>query len=272
MDEKKAIISRVTVRLLRPLIRMLLRFEIAHSEFAEMAKRAYVDVAYRYETIPNRKQTYSRAAVITGLSRKDVVRLREMDENAPVQPKAALNRATRVIGGWLQDAEFLDAHNQPKDLPLKGGAGSFEALVERYSGDITSRAILDELLRVGAVVRVDRDTVHLASHGYIPRQGETEMFEIAGRAASDLLGTVAHNLVNPQQPRFQRQVAYSDVAPDIAQEFQRYSHDRCQELLVELNKWLAAKCKEHESDSCEGSVRVGVGLYFFENEMTRSEK
>jgi len=266
MEDRKAVIAKITFKILRPLIRILLRFEIAHSEFSELAKRAYVDVAYRYDVIPNRKQTYSRAAVISGLSRKDVVRIREIDEQTAPQPKGALNRATRVIGGWLHDREFLDEHNRPKDLMLRGENGSFEALVARYSGDITARAILDELTRVGAVTRIDRDTVHLASPGYIPQQGEADIFEVAGRALTDLLRTSAHNIMDPQHPRFQRQVAYRDVAPEVAEEFRQYSRNRCQDLMLELNNWLAEKNKTIEPTAGEGKRRVGVGLYYFENQ------
>ena len=266
MQGSKAIIARVTLKILRPLIRILLRFDIAHSEFAELAKRAYVDVAYRYCTIPNRKQTYSRAAVITGLSRKDVVRLREIDETATHQTKGAINRATRVIGGWLRDPEFLDEHHQPKDLPLRGETGSFEALVARYSGDITARAVLDELSRVGAVVYVDRNTVHLASAGYIPHKSETEMLEVAGLCVSDLLHTSAHNIMDSQHAHFQRQVAFRNVPATVAEEFRRYSHDRCETLMLEFNTWLSIKTKSVEPKVGENKVRVGVGLYYFEND------
>jgi hypothetical protein len=266
MEGSKAIIARVTIRILRPLIRILLRFEIAHSEFAELAKRAYVDVAYRHYCIPKRKQTYSRVAVITGLSRKDVVRLRELDETAAHPTKGALNRATRVIGGWMCDVEFLNDQRQPKDLPLRGESGSFEALVARYSGDITARAILDELVRVGAVVRIDPDTVHLASAGYIPKKSETEMLQVAGRAATDLLRTATHNIMDPQHPRFQRQTSCDDLPASLAEEFQRYSHDRCRDLLQEFNVWLAEKSKSVDPQSEEARVRIGVGLYYFQND------
>jgi hypothetical protein len=266
MQGSKAIIVRVTLKILRPLIRMLLRFEIAHSEFAELAKRAYVDVAYRHYSIPKRKQTYSRVAVITGLSRKEVVRLHDLDENATHHTKGALNRATRVIGGWMTDAEFLNDQRQPKDLPLHGETGSFDALVARYSGDITARAILDELVRVGSVVRVDPDSVHLVSPGYIPKKSETELMTVAGRAVTDQLRTVTNNIMDPLHPRFQRQTSCDDLPISAALEFQIHSSERCRELLHELEVWLAEKSKSTDSPSEEARVRVGVGLYYFQND------
>ncbi len=266
MEGSKAIVANITVRILRPLIRILLRFEVAHSEFSELAKRAYVDVAYRYFSIPKRKQTYSRAAVLTGLSRKDVVRIREQQENAEPPNRGPLNRATRVIGGWLQDSEFLDANKKPKDLPLRGEIGSFEALVARYSGDITARAILDELVRVGAVIYADRHTVHLAAPGYIPEKNESAMLEVAGRAVTDLLRTSAHNIADASHAHFQRQVAFRNIPESVAEDFRRYSHDRCQDLMLEFNRWLSERSKNIDPKPGERTMRIGVGLYYFEND------
>jgi hypothetical protein len=64
------------------------------------------------------------------------------------------NRATRVLTGWARDADFLDRRGQPRPLEVDGAA-SFAVLVKRYSGDMPARAVLDELVRVGAVERLD---------------------------------------------------------------------------------------------------------------------
>lgn len=73
-----------------------------------------------------------------------------------------LNRAVRVITGWVRDPDFLDEDLQPKELPLRNGTTSFEHLVARYSGGITVRAILDELIRVGAVIKLEKSKVKLS--------------------------------------------------------------------------------------------------------------
>ena len=101
MNDIKHIIAKAALKVLEPLVRILLRYEVSHSEFSELAKRSYVDVAYKYYSIPNRKQTYSRVAVITGLSRKEVVRLSDEENQGIPETKGPVNRANRVIGGWL---------------------------------------------------------------------------------------------------------------------------------------------------------------------------
>ncbi|MFV2058757.1 MAG: DUF6502 family protein, partial [Thiohalomonadales bacterium] len=69
MEEFKKILSCAVIRMLNPMVKLLLRFEVSHSEFSELTKRAYVNIAFKHFSLPNRIKTSSRVAVITGLSR-----------------------------------------------------------------------------------------------------------------------------------------------------------------------------------------------------------
>jgi len=272
MDDLKNKLSKATIKVLSPLIRILLRFEVSHSEFSELAKQAYVKTAYQYFSIPNRKNTYSRVSVLTGLSRKEVVRLSQIDEKHLVETKGPLNRATRVITGWVRDEDFIDKNKQPKILPLRGADISFETLANRYSGDITSRAILDELIRVGAVHKTDKHTVQLQQQAYIPNKSQTELLEVVTDHAADLLSTGVHNIMTENDdPRFQRQVIYNDVPEHIKEEFEKMSQEKSMQLLIELDKWLAQKKKTVIAKPDEKRSRVGVGIYYFNNETENKE-
>ena len=66
------------LRLLRPLVRILLRNGVSYSTFADYAKWVYVDVASKEFGIRGRKQSTSRVSVLTGLSRKEVMRVRQL--------------------------------------------------------------------------------------------------------------------------------------------------------------------------------------------------
>jgi hypothetical protein len=267
MENIKVSLVKAVIRMLHPLVRILLTHEVAHSEFAEMAKRAYVDVAYKYFSIPKRKQTFSRVSVLTGLSRKEVVRLTNISKDEPPLTKGPLNRAVRVISGWLRDPDFLDKNSEPKTLSLRGDASSFEELVDRYSGDITSRAILDELIRVGAVEKLEGNKVKLRHHGYIPDESLTEKIDVLSTHVHDLLTTGVYNLSQEKEHRrFQRQVTYHDMPQSVIDEFQKYSHDKCLALLLDFNRWLAQKKKTVQVEQDEPTGRVGVGIYYFNND------
>jgi len=56
-------ISAAVLKLLRPLARILLRNGVPYGVFADLAKRAYVDVALNDFDVPGRKQTVSPAII-----------------------------------------------------------------------------------------------------------------------------------------------------------------------------------------------------------------
>jgi hypothetical protein len=267
MDKIKRTITRAVFKLLHPIAHILMRYEISHSELSEMTRRAYVDVAFKHFAIPNRKQTISRASVITGLSRTEVARLAAINDKDADVVSSTPNRATRVIGGWMSDTDFLDEDNEPMVLPLRNSDISFETLVNRYSGGITARAVLDEMLRTGAVKKVDKDHVKLLHHGFVPHGDDAEKINIFLTHANDLLSTGVHNLTQTDQPpRFQRQVTYVDMPQSVVKEFEELSREMSTELLVKLNKWLSEKDKEVDLQSDEPKYRIGVGIYYFKND------
>src|SRR5512139_3152579 len=150
MEKKitKAIAAAVTT-LLRPLVRLLLRNGISYRTFSDIAKRVYVTVAAEEFGIPGRKQSKSRISILTGLSRKEVLRVSRLPSPDDLGAVERYNRAARVVGGWVRDPRFNPGSGQPMDLPFDGEGTCFGELVRIYSGDAPSRAVLDELLRVG---------------------------------------------------------------------------------------------------------------------------
>lgn len=264
-------LAKAISTVLKPLVRVLIRNEVSVAAFEELARQAYVDVAYRHFAIPKRKTTYSRVAVLTGLSRKEVVRLAKLREQPEPPVKSNPNRAVRVINGWLQDAEFLDGHRKPRILPLQGEVGSFAALVARYSGDITLGAVLDELERLGIVARPDKLSVSLLSMGYIPADDELEKVRIMSLCTADLLATAVHNLDHrDEDARFQRQISFHNISDEVASEFKQLTNDRSTELLQELNQFLSSR-KTLSTESGVANNRVGLGIYYIENEFHTEE-
>lgn len=99
MENHKAILSAVR-RILMSLMRILLRNGIPFSAFADIAKKAYVNVAMEDFKIHGRKQSISRISILTGLHRKEVKAIQQAviagDDSSPDDKG---NRAARVISG-----------------------------------------------------------------------------------------------------------------------------------------------------------------------------
>lgn len=285
MDKQLATsLPKAVIYILKPIIRILMRNDISHAEFSALAKQAYIDVAHKYFSIPNKKMTNSRVAVLTGINRKEVLRLSRIKEESGDTLEGTPNRAKRVVNGWLNDSDFLDKDNNPLILNINNAQNSFSELASRYSGDITIGAIIDELERIGVVKRLNNEQIQLIEKAYIPQTGELEKIDILSTCVTDLLSSAVYNLdadVEQGEGRFQRQLVYKNVPNNVADEFQKLSSKKAQMLLEELNSWLADKTKtdsSHEgtedtentkqTNKQDDSIkkRVGLGLYYFEND------
>lgn len=262
-------LATATRKLLHPLIRIFLRNGKAARSFYDFVKQAYVDLAREEFGIHGKKATVSRIAILTGLTRKEVKALLAQPQTRDGLMEEEYNRAARVIAGWLKDPRFSDGHGHPAPLPLEGKRGSFAALVKVYSGDIPVRAMLDELVRVGAVQQMKNGRICLRSRGYIPQKRAPEKLSILGTDTADLIATIDHNVyVNPKNPRFQRKVMYDNVPIEAAQEFRAIAAARGQELLETLDRWLSHRDRDvNPSTKGTGRVRLGVGLYHFEEQL-----
>ncbi|MGX1200221.1 DUF6502 family protein [Marinobacter nauticus] len=268
-DAKTKSLHQALFRILRPMARLLLRNGIPFGEFSELVKRAYVEAALEDFSDGRRKPTDSRAAVMTGLTRKEVRKQREIlaGENPVRETTSHANRASRVVSGWVHDIGFQASNGEPAALAFEG-QGSFSELVRKYSGDMTPRAVLDELQRVGVVsVDVDSGQLHLKQRAYVPTGDSEEMLQIFGEDVSDLVATIDHNLVSGehgQQPLFQRTLTYNGIPPGVISEWRERAARQSQALLEELDSWLGPHDRGVSGREGGESVRTGLSIFYFE--------
>jgi hypothetical protein len=244
---------------------MLLRNSIPYGTFAELAKWLYVDVASSEFYIPGRKQTTSRAATITGLTRKEVKRLKEISGPDDLGAAERYNRAARVISGWLKDSLFTNAKGDPLELLFESGDNSFSSLVKSYSGDVPPRAILDEMTRVGAVEVID-GKVRLLTRGYIVKEGEAEMIGIMGVDVSEFIATFDHNMTHDQSEAFlQRKISYDNIPEEALPELRDLIFVQGRDFSEAIDR-LIAKYDRDTNPSLKGSgkKKAGLGIFYFE--------
>lgn len=266
-ENKSQVIYAALARILRPLFRILIRNGISYTTFADLAKWLFVDVAKKEFTIEGRKQTISRVSVITGLNRKEVKRVSQLPGPNDRARNEQYNRAARVIAGWRRDKQFRDSKGAPQDLPLAGEGTSFQTLVKKYSGDMPFRAVLDELVRVGAAVQTESGTVHLVARAYLPEGDESMKLHILGIDVAHLINSIQHNLMPDERgPFYQRKVMYDNLPDDILPKFRSLSGEAAQNLLEQMDIWLSQRDRDSNPE-IEGNGRntAGIGIYYFED-------
>lgn len=258
-------LSSAVLALLRPLVRILLRNGVSYGSFAELAKDVYVDVAFTEFAPQAKKQTITRVSALTGLTRKDVKRLLEADEENGADSEQRYNRAVRVISGWVNDPEFQTAGGRPASLQIEGASGSFAELVRKYSGDVTTQSMLEVLESAASVAR-NADKVRLVRKAYVPSSDPVEKLDILGADTAELIATIDHNLTHGETAlRYQRKVSNHQVAPEAISAFRKLSGERAQALLEELDAWLSENEATRDGEPSGTGRYVSLGVYFYED-------
>ncbi len=260
-------------RLLNPLIRILIRNGVTAMETCELVRKVFVDVATTGEfQLPGRRLSDSRIAILTGLSRKEVYRLRH--EKSSPKEVANRSRVMRVVAGWNQDPDFTGPYGLPLAVPFEPDpsvdALSFAELVRRHSGDMAPRAMLDELLRTGLAVMDDHGLIRNTGRTYIPTKLDPAAIERLGRVITRIADTLDFNnqVADPEDGRYERHVETdTGLTQEQYEQFNIYLRQKCQELFETLDNWLARQegrvGRQRQERLPEQRLIAGVGIYHF---------
>jgi len=266
MNQQK-ILYKAILSVLKPLVKILLRNNMPYGVFADLARRAYVEVATNEFAVEGRKQSNSRIATITGLSRKEVKRIQEIDEEQEANLVDKYNRAARVVYGWVHDENYQQKPGETLVLSFDGEMPSFSGLVKTYSGDVPPRAVLDELERVGVVAIDEHDQIRLLHRAYIPKTAINEKLQYLGSDVSALIQTMDRNIHETDKPPFfQRKVYYDNLPEESIAALQQLIAENSQALLEKIDQAMAAQDRDvHPEIGGSGRKAIGVSIYYFEN-------
>ena len=183
---------------------MLLRSGITWAEFSDLSKEVFVEIARSDYGIQGRPTNAARVAMITGLSRREVSRVRDVLLGQEPKKLSSGNRITRILTGWHVDSEFSDASGAPLPLPGTGDSPSLARLFNRYAGDLPHGALQKELTKLGLMAKT-RDGKYVAkSRHYVHKKFDPDFFRYMGTALREHGATLAHNIDQERKgpPRF----------------------------------------------------------------------
>lgn len=261
--------------LLRPIASLLLKCGMTWREFADVSKSVFVAVASQDYGLNGRPTNVSRVSILTGVSRKEIARVRTLleQESAPLPNKTT--DATRLLSGWHQDPDFITPSGEPRALPAEGSGASFTTLWQRYGGDVPVTSMRKELERAGAITVLQDGTLRAERRYFMPRSFDPQWMLNAGSILADLGASITHNLdVAAEAPslpavvpskvaarRFIGRATSDSVDVEARPEFEAFVEERGQEFLEALDKWLT----EHEARPASGGARkrtrLGLGMF-----------
>lgn len=228
-----------------------------------------MDVARQDYGIDGRPTNNSRVAMLTGLSRREVARVRDcLLESGAANYERQGNRMALILTGWHVDPEFVGKNGEPKDLPLEGRSGSLSRLLKRYAGDLPHGAIRKEMLQRELIEELGDGRFRVLKRDYIYTDTDPDRVRQMGIALHDHAATLEHNLNNERRspPRFERLADNAAISIDVAAEFQEHIQRRGLQFLQEIDAWLTNHEVEDREDPDTQTVRLGVGVYLIQDD------
>lgn len=259
-------LNQALQRLLRPLVKLLLSFQITYPVIQEWLKKAMVDVAESDFPLADKPQTDTRLSLLTGIHRKDIKRLRT-DAEPGTQAPEVVSLGVQIAALWM--AHYCDDQGQPLPLPFKHDEQqpSFEGLVEQVAKkDIRARVVLDEWLRLGVVEYLsdsDGELLQLTPNAFIPNQGLEEKAFFWGMNLADHMAAANHNLLS-DDAKFERCLYYDGLSAESVAELKQLAAEEGMALLTRLNQ-RALQLKQRDQSAAQ-QQRINIGLYVFDED------
>lgn len=232
--------------LLAPFARLMVAQGILFPDLAERLKAHYVDAA---SDQTDGKLTDSRLSVMTGLQRRDIVRIRD----TPTREERPNHLAT-LVALWQTDSAYGG-----KPVQKNGPKPSFETLARSVRRDVHPRTMLDALLASDTVSQ-DGDTITLKQSSYQPLAGSEDQLAYLTHNLGDHLSAATDNVRGQTPPHFERAVHYSGLtAAQI--ETLRAEHAEGQMALFKSLSVRAAEMKALPREN--GPHRFRAGAFFY---------
>jgi len=193
--------------------------------------------------------TDSKISIMTGLQRRDIVRLRR--ETAP--PQNQRQPLAEIIALWSNDQGY-----DPKGIPVQGEGASFATLARCIRKDVHPRTFLDVLIENGAVTEVGGKVI-LNTRTYKPLAGSDDQLAYLADNVGDHLASAVLNVADAKQ-NYEMAVHYKGLSANAIEHLDQQFRIHMNQTLQELDR-MARTFPETE----DGPYRFRAGGYFFDN-------
>ena len=272
-DIQRQILGAILL-VLRPLAKALLRVGVGYREFSEIAKIAFVETATEEYGLRGRPTNISRVAVMTGLTRKEVKRVRDNTKASEQIVVMKTTPVSQILHRWYTDAEFLTEKGVPSALAFDGDGVTFTLLVKKYGGDVPAGAMRTELRRI--------DGISETSDGkLLPTKRIVYNIDLHDRLIGGLAGilhpaalNLAHNLnVDDDSDRWANMAATSKFVRESDRgRIMRISSDRMSEFVESIDDTYAAYEALYKNERGPSDERaIGVAVFYFEEDKSESD-
>lgn len=263
---KKRVLDALLL-VMRPIARILLRYGIGYREFAEVAKMALVDVSSSDFGLRGRPTNISRVAIMTGLTRKEIKRLREKISIGDSSLSVKTTPLADVLHHWHAHSDFTDSNGYPRELTFAEEKDSFTSLVKKFGGDIPAGAMRTEMKRVGAIREDQSGLLAVVERTYRADDNHETLVTMLVHSVYALLSNVVHN-TDPERASvtWANRVAFTkSLRSSGTKQLRRIARDRIVDFAESIDDvFIAYESLQDDGDQDEVGSPVAVGVYYFE--------
>jgi Family of unknown function (DUF6502) len=262
----QAAARRAFLQMLAPLSDFALDSGLSITEVNSLFRQAAVRRAAARQLAHAHRVNISGIAAMTGISRAEISDLlnpgrRSSDHIVKTRQKLT----NRILTAWHSDPRFTTTEGRPADLKIYGRGATFESLVREFGRGIPIRAILDEMMRGGAIeMRGSQEIFPRKSVTIGPRITAQSIKSFADRA-SKLLSVTLDNLRRPDTTVYIESASRTKLSPSSIPVFRRDLPGKAEELLAELQRALV---RMHTRTRITGDVsrlgRLSVTIAYHE--------
>lgn len=261
-----------TLAMLAPLVRLLVAHGVTYPQLVAALKPAFLRAAHAELSAAGKRISDSAISIVSGVHRKDV-RALTSDGRVPDRvPPRVQSLVSEVMLRWSRDPRYAGPDGVASALPLRNGNGShadddpsFEQLAQSVSRDFHSRAMLDEMLRLG-IVEIADDRAHLRPERLIADRAFIEMVASVSRNVKDHLAAIEGNVgtlqAGDRAPFLEQSVCADALGPESINALHELAR-RILDSAVRRMDALAQEGVKHDQQPGGQAMQMRFGMYFY---------
>ena len=255
--------------LLKPLVRLAVKNSVTFPDFSDALRKAYVDVAVRQLAASNMEVTEEGISLIANIEKSEVRDVLGVGDDTTYARKVLeVSPLSIILSAWHTDPKYTGPYGVLRDIEFSNEEASkqthtFTALASSYCPQVSPRALMDELIRIGAVQDVGNGYYRAVKRSYVPEPLSTQSILMLASAVHHLCETLENNLrTEPVGGKglIQRSIyTVHGIPKSDHRSFDKFIRERGQAFADDVDNWITARDVEGIKDS----MQMGVGFYHY---------
>jgi Family of unknown function (DUF6502) len=263
----RLVATKALLQLFEPLIGFVLDSGLSTLELHSIIREAAVRTVAARQLELARRVNISGIAASTGIPRGEISRILNSNAGSSRRVVDRLQQSTnRILAVWHQDPKFANPAGKPMDLRIYGRGTTFDSLVRTYGRGIPTRAMLDELTRVGAAEVLSSHLVRAKAMVAVDCGMTPRVIRSFGERAAELLSTMLQNMKNPDNPKFVACISGTNIPPAVVPLFRKELAGKGADFLADMRDSLVRETTGGGIRRTPQSKRVSVTIFYHESQ------